>query len=1036
MSQNKQLFDIQREIIPSVLSYDLNKKDYIIGESAKAAGIKGKTNAYSFKELLGASDAEYLKENRYWIVPTGKTKDFVSVLSARDTAKIFFEKILQQISRPAKLIIGVPAITDETWLGNYRRHIKEIFSELKREPPTFFYEPMAIYLHYLGNIENTIEANGSKTALILDIGGATFNSLIVRTTKEGHLSTRGLGSKPLGIRAEFCGGLVIDKILLKILVDKVRKSKIVFKDDPINRCQTSAGSCILPIIEQAKIKISQNFNRDDSSIGNYEHICEKIIFPKGSLHLEQEITVDLTGDDLKSAILNVWKKTWSKLIFDTIRDATATSARLKSELDKFDNVLVAGGSSKLPFFKEQLVRCIKQYINPKNIKISDDPGYAIAEGIALHAKEHSRRDPKLKTHTIWPCFLSDLYIQIQKDRASPWESPKLIENKIILENGRLISSPHEVQNNSVDIEIKSSFKISHSLHYRFLTEPPNEKSIQDGIIYENVVKIPNQLKTVGKLLLNLNINDDSSINIAFKFKGKGGAARKNWIKIECKELHLDDFHVSEGDIYVGFDFGNCNSYLDRKLEIEPDKPDFSFPAFQYSNSIRRKLREFEKRIEILRKEEVLTKQNIFMQANKQILAAVFHSNKIEGIKLTHGQTMTVFSISDRSKLDEEQLIAKNLQEAYKWVINNPSDYKIQAENYIRNINRLILKDVNPDCGKYRTKVVNISGTEWSPPAPIDIPPLMEELSKEIANGPENRSILEFAASNHAKLVTIHPFVDGNGRTARLLLCAILLSHEMPAIIVRYDDRSRYLDALGKSNSGQIGELLGLFLNLCDAELNDLDKLHKENIGENSVSTTTLKSKTPDKPDLSTLDLNKSDDPLYEILKIKTESDEATFSVKYEAWNQVYMNLLEEFKNFSNEIYSNPKYQNFNIVITITEFPIITLESFCDMCMQKQLKETWLFEIIIGLDVSQERFMFSFDKVTHCDPYQNIPIALYVSRHSNGEWIRLSNEPIIPKIIYYKNNLLEIDEKEVKNDNETLYKIANRFVAEVVRTYLI
>ena len=102
--------------------------------------------------------------------------------------------------------------------------------------------------------------------------------------------------------------------------------------------------------------------------------------------------------------------------------------------------------------------------------------------------------------------------------------------------------------------------------------------------------------------------------------------------------------------------------------------------------------------------------------------------------------------------------------------------------------------------------MKISGMEFQPPDATEVPGFMDRLAEELKAGSRGKSIIQFAAEIHSKLTSIHPFVDGNGRTARLLLNAILIDAGFPAVVISHADKQRYLDCLAASNKGDISEL--------------------------------------------------------------------------------------------------------------------------------------------------------------------------------------------------------------------------------------
>ena len=108
----------------------------------------------------------------------------------------------------------------------------------------------------------------------------------------------------------------------------------------------------------------------------------------------------------------------------------------------------------------------------------------------------------------------------------------------------------------------------------------------------------------------------------------------------------------------------------------------------------------------------------------------------------------------------------------------------------------------PQAGRYRTTQVFVG--DFTPPPPVDVPLLMDEfvtwLNSEEALGMHP---IEFAAIAHYKLVVIHPFYDGNGRTSRLLMNLILMQAGYPPVAIQIDDRLRYYETLELANNGDI-----------------------------------------------------------------------------------------------------------------------------------------------------------------------------------------------------------------------------------------
>lgn len=183
----------------------------------------------------------------------------------------------------------------------------------------------------------------------------------------------------------------------------------------------------------------------------------------------------------------------------------------------------------------------------------------------------------------------------------------------------------------------------------------------------------------------------------------------------------------------------------------------------------------------------------------------YTSNAIEGNTLTRQETALVVEegITVEGKSIQEHLEAINHAKAFDFIQKNLVHKKRTdiTQQDILDIHRMILHKINDtDAGRYRTVAVRLRGSQTILPNPIKIPELMEEFIQWLSgNNPDHSA--KIATDTHYKLVTIHPFVDGNGRTARLLMNLLLMQAGYPPAIIRKEDRSAYINSLEK---GQIG----------------------------------------------------------------------------------------------------------------------------------------------------------------------------------------------------------------------------------------
>jgi len=182
----------------------------------------------------------------------------------------------------------------------------------------------------------------------------------------------------------------------------------------------------------------------------------------------------------------------------------------------------------------------------------------------------------------------------------------------------------------------------------------------------------------------------------------------------------------------------------------------------------------------------------------------YTSNAIEGNTLSRAETAVVLEkgLTISGKPLKDHLEATNHAAAYDWVMGliKKKPHQID-EKTILEIHRLVLKGIHDDvAGRYRDVPVRIAGSTVILPNAAKVPVLMRELSTWLANKPDIHPV-ELAAQAHYRLVTIHPFTDGNGRTARLLMNLILIQSGYPPAIIRPKDRLRYIRGLEQAQLG-------------------------------------------------------------------------------------------------------------------------------------------------------------------------------------------------------------------------------------------
>lgn len=179
----------------------------------------------------------------------------------------------------------------------------------------------------------------------------------------------------------------------------------------------------------------------------------------------------------------------------------------------------------------------------------------------------------------------------------------------------------------------------------------------------------------------------------------------------------------------------------------------------------------------------------------------YNSNGIEGNTLTLRETQVVLEgITVGGKSIKEHLEAINHEQAILFLDELVKDNEPITEWNIKNIHQLILKEIdNENAGKYRGENVTIKGATHIPPDYIKVPELMEKLILNYETWNIYHPIIK-AALLHGELVKIHPFIDGNGRTSRLLMNLDLMNSGYNPVIIKKESRLKYYEALDKAHT--------------------------------------------------------------------------------------------------------------------------------------------------------------------------------------------------------------------------------------------
>ncbi|MDY0241297.1 MAG: Fic family protein [Rhodospirillaceae bacterium] len=242
---------------------------------------------------------------------------------------------------------------------------------------------------------------------------------------------------------------------------------------------------------------------------------------------------------------------------------------------------------------------------------------------------------------------------------------------------------------------------------------------------------------------------------------------KNWLIPEDSQKPIDKRYRQVNDLL--FDSIDFNIIDEKKDIIDSHRP--------FSQNMTRQLRD------------------------KLIIEWTYNSNAIEGNTLTLSETKVVLEngITIKGKPLKDHLEIINHKEAIEYIEDLVGKNVKLSEYDIRSVHYLILKEIDStNAGKYRNENVFIGGAKHVPPVYMNVPYEMQKLIDKYQGWQGLHPVVR-ACFLHGEFVKIHPFVDGNGRTARLLLNFELIQSGYPPVVIKTENRADYYDALDKAH---------------------------------------------------------------------------------------------------------------------------------------------------------------------------------------------------------------------------------------------
>ncbi len=262
---------------------------------------------------------------------------------------------------------------------------------------------------------------------------------------------------------------------------------------------------------------------------------------------------------------------------------------------------------------------------------------------------------------------------------------------------------------------------------------------------------------------------------------------------------------SEGKIYGAYQEGRA-----WKIPYDAAKP--TDGRYKIKESL---IPIIEHKLEVLKKRRPLTEGEKERLNEEFLTEFTYNSNAIEGNTLTLRETDMVLKglTIDRKSL-KEHLEVIGHRDAFDYIKELVIKNTQMSERVIKDIHYLVLADKKEDRGVYRKGPVRIMGAANEPVQPYLIIPKMEELIEKYSNITED--IVTKLARFHIEFESIHPFIDGNGRTGRLLVNLELMKAGYPPIDIKFTDRLKYYEAFDqyhvKGNLSVMANLFARYLN--------------------------------------------------------------------------------------------------------------------------------------------------------------------------------------------------------------------------------
>lgn len=447
--------------------------------------------------------------------------------------------------------------------------------------------------------------------------------------------------------------------------------------------------------------------------------------------------------------------------------------------------------------------------------------------------------------------------------------------------------------------------------------------------------------------------------------------------------------------------------------------DLSPAPFVYDTALAPRIEELDQRVREMRSVGKLSPEVLHHIRQYFRIKHIYHSNAIEGNQLDIGETRQVveagLTIAGKSLKDQAE--AKNLSQALDFLEDLASDASLPISLHdIRQIHTLVLQGIDDSAGAYREIDVAISGSNYRPPNPIKVGPEMQELTKWLAETTSTGdfAVVSTAAALHAWFAQIHPFVDGNGRTARLLMNLLLMRAGYPISVITQEDRSRYIEALEESQASDLTPFIALLLEAIEETLEEYETAADEQRARTEWATS--------------------------LADQFSQPDKVRASNEYEVWRSAMELLLNRYRQIVKDV-------NDNLTIGqwyLREYDMLPLEKYLVLRGQQAAKQTWFFRVDFKAERKTARYLcfFGFSSRAMSAYKPGAKVSLHLSREETTpsyfhklDDIQAEDVPILREIAYSpaEENFV-VRHGSDRCMEQKIDQIANEFFESVVKLH--